>query len=148
MPPYDMNDSDWFSSEPVPMPKPTPVKAQDDEDYRPSDAEEFMNERQQDYFRGLLLAWKKSILSESESTLAHLQDGPLREPDRAVPSPPPCRPVLLRRLPRCQPAQRARLPGGVRRSGSGSRSDAIPNCVDRIPHSAFRVPHLLGAGAD
>lgn len=52
-------------------------------DYQPSDAEEFMNDRQQDYFRGLLLAWKKSILSESESTLAHLQDGPLREPDLA-----------------------------------------------------------------
>ena len=44
-----------------------------------------MNERQQEYFRGLLLAWKKSILSESESTLAHLQDGPLREPDLARP---------------------------------------------------------------
>ena len=42
-----------------------------------------MNERQQEYFRGLLLAWKKSILSESESTLAQLQDGPLREPDLA-----------------------------------------------------------------
>lgn len=52
-------------------------------DYQPSDAEEFMNERQQEYFRGLLHAWKKSILSESESTLAHLQDGPLREPDLA-----------------------------------------------------------------
>jgi DnaK suppressor protein len=52
-------------------------------DYQPSDDEEFMNERQQEYFRGLLHAWKKSILSESESTLAHLQDGPLREPDLA-----------------------------------------------------------------
>ena len=31
-------------------------------DYLPSDAEPFMNERQQDYFRGLLHAWKKSIL--------------------------------------------------------------------------------------
>ena len=51
--------------------------------YRPTDDEPFMNERQQDYFRGLLLAWKKSILSEAESTLAHLQDGPLREPDLA-----------------------------------------------------------------
>lgn len=54
-----------------------------DSDYLPHDGEEFMNERQQEYFRGLLLAWKKSILAESESTLAHLQDGPLREPDLA-----------------------------------------------------------------
>jgi DnaK suppressor protein len=52
-------------------------------DYQPSDAEEFMNERQQEYFRGLLQAWKRSILAESETTLAHLQDGPLREPDLA-----------------------------------------------------------------
>lgn len=55
-----------------------------DSDYQPSDSEPFMNERQQDYFRGLLLAWKKSILTEAESTLASLQDGgPLREPDLA-----------------------------------------------------------------
>ena len=59
------------------------AKSNLDSDYVPSDDEEFMNERQQDYFRGLLLAWKKSILSESESTLAHLQDAPLREPDLA-----------------------------------------------------------------
>src|SRR3546814_8703091 len=44
---------------------------------------DLMNERQQEYFRGLLIAWKKSILSEAESTLAQLQDGPLREPDLA-----------------------------------------------------------------
>lgn len=54
-----------------------------DSDYVPRDDEPFMNERQQDYFRGLLQAWKKGILSESESTLAHLQDGPMREPDLA-----------------------------------------------------------------
>ena len=59
------------------------AKSNLDTDYVPGDDEEFMNERQQEYFRGLLLAWKKSILSESESTLAHLQDGPLREPDLA-----------------------------------------------------------------
>jgi DnaK suppressor protein len=54
-----------------------------DSDYVPRDDEPFMNERQQEYFRGLLHAWKKTILSESESTLAQLQDGPLREPDLA-----------------------------------------------------------------
>jgi DnaK suppressor protein len=54
-----------------------------DSDYVPSDDEEFMNERQQEYFRGLLKAWKKSILSESETTLAHLQSGPLMAPDLA-----------------------------------------------------------------
>jgi DnaK suppressor protein len=51
--------------------------------YRPSDDEDFMNARQQAFFRGLLNDWKRSILSESETTLANLQDGPLREPDLA-----------------------------------------------------------------
>jgi DnaK suppressor protein len=51
--------------------------------YRPSDDEEFMNARQQAFFRGLLNDWKRSILSESETTLANLQDGPMREPDLA-----------------------------------------------------------------
>lgn len=50
-------------------------------DYVPSDNEEYMSEQQLDYFRRLLLQWKKSILSASETTLTALQDGPLREPD-------------------------------------------------------------------
>jgi DnaK suppressor protein len=43
-------------------------------DYRPSDAEPFMNERQQAYFRKKLLAWKEEILEESRSTIANLQE--------------------------------------------------------------------------
>ncbi|EJU14900.1 DnaK suppressor protein [Sphingomonas sp. LH128] len=43
--------------------------------------EEYMNEAQQDYFRRLLLAWKKSILDAAAGTLQQLQDGPIREPD-------------------------------------------------------------------
>jgi DnaK suppressor protein len=50
-------------------------------DYTPSDDEPYMNEAQQDYFRRLLLEWKKSILSASAGTLSALQDGPIREPD-------------------------------------------------------------------
>ena len=50
-------------------------------DYVPSDAEAYMSEPQQDYFRRLLLEWKKSILSASADTLQHLQDGPIREAD-------------------------------------------------------------------
>ena len=51
------------------------------DDYYPSDDEAYMNEAQQDYFRRLLLSWKKSILSASAGTLSALQDGPIREPD-------------------------------------------------------------------
>jgi DnaK suppressor protein len=52
-------------------------------DYRPDDSEDFMCTRQLEYFRRLLEAWKRSLLAESETTLAHLQDQPLREPDLA-----------------------------------------------------------------
>ncbi|MBO9725665.1 MULTISPECIES: RNA polymerase-binding protein DksA [unclassified Novosphingobium] len=49
--------------------------------YVPVENEAYMCEAQQDYFRRLLLAWKKSILDASAGTLAQLQDGPIREPD-------------------------------------------------------------------
>ena len=52
-----------------------------DSDYTPSEDEDYMNERQLEYFRMLLLEWKKSILSASEGTLQSLQNGPIREPD-------------------------------------------------------------------
>jgi DnaK suppressor protein len=52
-----------------------------DADYTPGEDEEYMSERQLNYFRVLLLEWKKSILSASEFTLQSLQDGPIREPD-------------------------------------------------------------------
>ena len=45
-----------------------------DEDYKPSEDEPFMNERQREYFRAKLLAWKDDILKESKETIAHLQD--------------------------------------------------------------------------
>ncbi|MEP2236537.1 MAG: RNA polymerase-binding protein DksA [Alteripontixanthobacter sp.] len=50
-------------------------------DYVPSDDERYMNEKQQDYFRMLLLEWKKSIHSAASATLQSLQDGPIREAD-------------------------------------------------------------------
>ena len=50
-------------------------------DYVPDDSEEYMNERQQEYFRMLLLDWKRSIHDAAGQTLQSLQDGPMREPD-------------------------------------------------------------------
>ena len=50
-------------------------------DYMPSDTEEYMCEAQLDYYRRLLLEWKKLILSAAQDTLQQLQDGPIREPD-------------------------------------------------------------------
>ena len=45
-----------------------------DDDYKPSDSEPFMNERQVEYFRRKLHAWKGDILRESKETINHLQD--------------------------------------------------------------------------
>jgi DnaK suppressor protein len=43
------------------------------EGYRPSDGEPFMNERQRDYFRRKLVAWKEEILREASETILTLQ---------------------------------------------------------------------------
>jgi DnaK suppressor protein len=51
------------------------------EDYQPSEAEPFMNERQRRYFRDKLLTWRDEILRESRETLEHLQDENQNHPD-------------------------------------------------------------------
>lgn len=49
--------------------------------YRPSEDEEFMNERQVEYFRQKLMTWKEEIFRESRETLAHLQNETENLPD-------------------------------------------------------------------
>ena len=51
--------------------------------YRPSDKEPFMNERQREYFRAKLLAWREDILKEAKETLLHLQEENQNHPDIA-----------------------------------------------------------------
>jgi DnaK suppressor protein len=52
-------------------------------EYRPTDSEPFMNERQREYFRGKLVAWREEILKEARETLQHLQDESQNHPDFA-----------------------------------------------------------------
>jgi DnaK suppressor protein len=52
-------------------------------DYRPKDSEPFMNERQREYFRRKLQAWKEDILREAKETLQNLQDENQNHPDIA-----------------------------------------------------------------
>ncbi len=54
-----------------------------DIEYRPTDDEPFMNERQRDYFRRKLLRWKDDILMESRNTLDGLQTDATAHPDLA-----------------------------------------------------------------
>jgi len=57
------------------------VASGNDNHYRPSADELFMNPRQQAYFRQKLYDWKDAILRESLGTLSQLQIDSLREPD-------------------------------------------------------------------
>jgi DnaK suppressor protein len=57
------------------------LNGENDLDYVPNDAEEFMNERQLRYFEKQLNDWRNEILEESRGTLNQLQDAPIREPD-------------------------------------------------------------------
>jgi DnaK suppressor protein len=51
--------------------------------YRPSEDEPFMNERQRDYFRRKLVAWKDEILREASETIQTLQSENDNHPDIA-----------------------------------------------------------------
>ncbi|HMF23720.1 MAG TPA: RNA polymerase-binding protein DksA [Pseudolabrys sp.] len=51
--------------------------------YRPTEKEPFMNERQRDYFRAKLLTWREDILKEAKETLQHLQEESENHPDLA-----------------------------------------------------------------
>ena len=50
-------------------------------EYRPTESEPFMNDRQRDYFREKLMRWKDEIIQESKETLEHLQDENQNHPD-------------------------------------------------------------------
>lgn len=51
------------------------------EEYRPTDDEPFMNERQLEYFKNKLLIWKDEILRESRETIGNLQAETENHPD-------------------------------------------------------------------
>ncbi|SMR72073.1 transcriptional regulator, TraR/DksA family [Aliiroseovarius halocynthiae] len=53
------------------------------DDYRPAEDEQFMNDRQLEYFRRKLEAWKAELLDESRHTIEGLQDGTRNIPDIA-----------------------------------------------------------------
>ncbi len=53
------------------------------EDYRPAEDEPFMNDRQLEYFRRKLIAWKTELLDESKHTIEGLQDSARNVPDIA-----------------------------------------------------------------
>ncbi|MCL7465089.1 RNA polymerase-binding protein DksA [Phaeovulum sp. NW3] len=53
------------------------------EDYRPAEDEPFMNDRQLEYFRRKLIAWKNELLEQSAETLEGLAESARNVPDIA-----------------------------------------------------------------
>ena len=53
------------------------------EDYRPAEDEPFMNDRQLEYFRRKLIAWKADLLDDTRDTLEGLQESTRNLPDVA-----------------------------------------------------------------
>ncbi len=51
------------------------------ESYTPTDDEEFMNPRQQAYFKNLLTEWKRELLEETSKTISDMQNSSLQRPD-------------------------------------------------------------------
>ena len=63
------------------------MKAKSETNYRPSENEPYMNEKQRQYFRDKLMSWREDLLAESRETVAKMiQESPwYPDPtDRAV----------------------------------------------------------------
>lgn len=53
------------------------------EPYKEAQGEEYMNEKQREHFRQLLLAWKRELMEEVDRTMSHLKDEAANFPDPA-----------------------------------------------------------------
>ncbi|WGL18490.1 RNA polymerase-binding protein DksA [Microbulbifer bruguierae] len=53
------------------------------EPYQEQKGEEYMNEKQQEHFRNLLLAWKAELMAEVDRTVTHMKDEAANFPDPA-----------------------------------------------------------------
>jgi DnaK suppressor protein len=49
--------------------------------YQPTPGERYMNERQLEHFRQILLAWKRELMEEVDRTVHHMQDEASNFPD-------------------------------------------------------------------
>lgn len=69
------------------MPASTPKKAGftlgEFSPYQEEKGEEYMNAKQREHFRGLLLSWKKELMEEVDRTVSHMKDEAANFPDPA-----------------------------------------------------------------
>jgi DnaK suppressor protein len=57
------------------------MKTKIDKNYKPSEQEEYMNEKQLAYFRQKLLDWREELIVESQETINNLKEENWQEPD-------------------------------------------------------------------
>jgi DnaK suppressor protein len=57
------------------------MKAKSETNYRPSENEPYMNERQRQYFRDKLMRWREDLIAESRETVAKMIQGSPWYPD-------------------------------------------------------------------
>ena len=53
------------------------------EPYKPKRGEEYMNEKQRDHFKDILLNWKSELMQEVDRTVSHMKDEAANVPDPA-----------------------------------------------------------------
>ena len=63
--------------------KANPGEFKNFEPYKPKKGEEYMNEKQLDHFRGILLQWKSDLMEEVDRTVTHMKDEAANFPDPA-----------------------------------------------------------------
>ena len=51
--------------------------------YKSKKGEEYMNSKQREHFRGLLISWKKELMEEVDRTVSHMKDEAANFPDPA-----------------------------------------------------------------
>ena len=51
--------------------------------YKPKKNEEYMNEKQCEHFRNILLSWKSELMEEVDRTVSHMKDDAANFPDPA-----------------------------------------------------------------
>ncbi|WP_101759153.1 RNA polymerase-binding protein DksA [Oceanicoccus sp. KOV_DT_Chl] len=51
--------------------------------YKAKKGEEYMNEKQREHFRGILLSWKSELMEEVDRTVSHMKDEAANFPDPA-----------------------------------------------------------------
>jgi DnaK suppressor protein len=63
------------------MPNTATTALLDFKPYKSKRGEEYMNEKQIEHFRNILLAWKRQLMEEVDRTLHHMQDEAANFPD-------------------------------------------------------------------